>query len=499
MGAFESTVRYTHQSTGQAPGTPRSRNTKPAVSQREIIHWEKIYKERFTRTFIFSTHTQKPLTMPRGGRPVPSQAPWEWRLDTDFHSSRWNPRYIEATPEPISTELAEQTRCELRKEYYGCLLQCWLRTYLKEAWLPRWFYIPRVPYLTDGVIFPDASQIKNGHILPARVRSYISGEPEVTSFNRDAFSTQRLEDFGLWTDDPSQIPDDDILLSRCAWLNQTTAIYFEPEFEERGPDYIGVPYIGRGLFAAWQEVNREREEEPNLQQKRYFANPIMLLGGPKRPITDIITTHRHICDALADIQDKPVSSKDPYSWVEHGAEMGVVYPSIIIVVDDARNYWIGKSEAESRDIMFKEFSVLLVRTGNEEHLSEPIDFSSLRGTILPLSRDDLSQLEDNQQVVRVRLDTAVRFIMELERREQVRCPRIMAMKNILDEETFHDADQFAAGALAMAEENGSIDRNFTTWEAVRRARACLDGEAFSDETGLAESDKLDYCPIRHWV
>ncbi|KAK2597560.1 hypothetical protein N8I77_012339 [Diaporthe amygdali] len=439
--------------------------------------------------------------MPRGGRPMPSQAPWEWRLDTDTHSSQWNPRYIEeATPEPISMELAEQTRCELRKEYYGSLLQCWLRTYLKEAWLPHWFYIPRVPYLTDGVIFPHASQIKNGHILPARVRSYISGEPEVTSFNRDAFSTQRLEDFLLWTDDPSQIPDDDILLSRCAWLNQTTAIYFEPEFEERGPDYIGVPYIGRGVFAAWQEVNMQREEEPNVQQKRYFANPIMLLGGPKiRPITDIITTHRYICDALADMQDKPVSSKDPYSWVEHGAEMGVVYPSIIIVVDDARNYWIGKSEAESRDIMFKEFSVLLVRTGNEEHLSEPIDFSSLAGTILPLSRDELSQLEDKQQVIRVRLDTAVRFIMELERREQVRCPRLMAMKNILDEETFRDADKFAAGALAMAEENGSIDRNFNTWEAVRRARACLDGESFYVDTELAESDKLDYCPIRHWV
>ncbi|KAJ0110213.1 hypothetical protein J7T55_000645 [Diaporthe amygdali] len=376
--------------------------------------------------------------MPRGGRPMPSQAPWEWRLDTDTHSSRWNPRYIEeATQEPISMELAEHTRCELRKVYYGSLLQCWLRTYLKEAWLPHWFYIPRVPYLTDGVIFPHASQIKNGHLLPARVRSYISGEPEVTSFNRDAFSTQRLEDFRLWTDDPSQIPDDDILLTRCAWLNQTTAIYFEPEFEERGPDYFGVPYIGRGLFAAWQEVNSDREEEPNLQQKRYFANSIMLLGGPKiRPITDIISTHRHICDALADMQDKPVSSKDPYSWIEHGAEMGVVYPSIIIVVDDARNYWI---------------------------------------------------------------DTAVRFIMELERREQVRCPRLMTMKNILDEETFRDADKFAAGALAMAEENGSIDRNFDTWEAVRRARACLDGESFYVDTELAESDKLDYCPIRHWV
>lgn len=496
MGLFESKACYTHQSTSQESETPPSKNTKPAVTQQEIIYWEKIYKERFARTFIFSTHTHKPLTMPGGGRPTPLQAPWEWRLDT-----RCNPRYKDATPEPLSRELAEKTRCELRKIYYSCLLQSWLRSYLKEAWLPHWFYIPRVPYLTNGVTIPHASQIKNGHLLPARVRSYISGEPEETSFSRDAFSTQRLKDFRLWTDDPSQISDDDILLRRCAWLNQTTAIYFEPEFEERGPDYTGFAYIARGLCAAWHEVGREREEEPNLQQKRYFATPIMLLGGPERgPIADIVTTHRRICDALTDMQNKPVSSKDPHSWVEHGAEMGVVYPSIIIVVDDARNYWIDKSEDESRDLMFKEFSVLLVRTGNEEHLSEPIDFSSLGGTILPLSRDESLKLEDKQQVVRVRLDTAVRFIMELERREQVRCPRLMAMKNLLDEETFRDADEFAVGALAMAEENGSIDRNFDTWEAVRRARACLDGEAYYVDPELAEQDKqLDYCPIRYWV
>jgi hypothetical protein len=74
----------------------------------------------------------------------------------------------------------------------------------------------------------------------------------------------------------------------------------------------------------------------------------------------------------------------------------------------------------------------------------------------------------------------------------------MAMKNILDEETFRDADKFAAGALAMAEENGIIDRGYDTWEAVRRARAYLDGKSFYIETGLAEEDKPGYFALRFW-
>lgn len=438
------------------------------------------------------------------GMHTPSEAPWEWHLDPDSASSRCNPRYIGTTPEPLSTELAEQTRHELRNYYHWVLLHSYLRVWLKVLWMPELHYVPRVPYLTDEIISPPASQITNGHILPARVRSYISGEPEETPLDRDAFSTQRHEDWALWPraifDDYSQLPDDTMLLSRCTWLNQTTAIYFEPMSERRGLNDVAVSHIGRGLFAAWHEFARERGEKPNLQQRRYFAHPVMLLGGPDtRPLADVIATHRRMCDALADAQDKPVSPKDPYSWVEHGAEMGVVYPSVILVVDEAQKNWRGKSEADAREIMFRRFSVLLVRTGNEEHLSEPVDFSSLGDAILPLGRDEL--LQDKQQVVRVRLDTAVRFIMNIERREQDRCPRLTAMKRILDEDTFRGADKFAADALAMAEENGGIDRNFDTWEAVRRARACLDGQPYYVDPKLAEDEKqlaCDYSFIRFW-
>ncbi|KAG8158669.1 hypothetical protein KVR01_011791 [Diaporthe batatas] len=500
MGVFNSKLDNGNQSTGPGSETSRSKTSKAAVFQQELIYWEKVYQERFARKFIYSHYTQDPLFLPHGGGPTVKASPWTEHLDPDSHSSRCNPRYKDTTPEPLSKKLADQTRDELRKIYYDLLLHGSLRQWMRLAWMTECWLLPRIPYLTDKLISPPASQIRNGHILPSRVRSYISGEAEETPLDRDAFSKQRLGDITLWPNinDLSQLPDDNMLLTRCSWLNQTTAMYFEPEFENLRRLYLGVPYIGRGLFAAWHKADVERGREPNLQQMRYFAHPIMLLGGPEqRPIADVIATHRRMCNALADAQNKPVGPKDPFSWVEHGAEMGVVYPSIIIVVDDARDgqLWRGGSEAEARANMFEHFSVLLVRTGNEEHLSEPIDLSGIGDAMLALGRDEV--LQDNQQVVRVCLDTAVRFVMDLEHREQDRCPRLTAIKKILDRETFIAADKFAADSLAMAYGNGSIDRNYDTWVAVRRARACLDGDSFHVDPKLVELDKkMDYCAIR---
>lgn len=195
---------------------------------------------------------------------------------------------------------------------------------------------------------------------------------------------------------------------------------------------------------------------------------------------------------------------DPYSWVEHGCEMGPVYRSILVIIDEQPLMRRGEDEAEQRDIVFAQCSVLLVRTGDEDHLSAPIDLAELArmGLALPLGRDKddspLDSLLDDsngrQQVVRVRLRTAVRFIMELERRERESSPRLTAMKKVLDELSFRAADEFAAGALGEAEKNGSIDRDFYTWAAVRRARAYLDGEYY---VGGDVSEEEGY-EVRRW-
>lgn len=478
--------------------TTSTTETRMVVSPKDIIHWEKIYKERFTREFIFSIYSRPALFSLGYQDTSASSSDWKDRLNPKCPWNHCNPRYRGATPEPLTAELAERTRHELRSIYHRLQLRGSLRHALKLAWMVGFVKIPHVPYLTETIDVSRVNEIENGDILPAHIRAHILGRSEDVPPDGDPLLTKRLEWLALVFrfDNPSQMRYEDDLLRGSSWLNQTTAIYFEPIFVNYEPNHPWVDFTGRGLYEAWREVNSTRGEIPNLQQARYIANPVMLLGESEpRPIADVIATHKRICDTVADAQHRPVSPKDPYSWVEHGAEMGVVYPSIILVVDDPRDCRKGRTEAEARDIMFEQFSVLLVRTGNEDHLTEPIDLSELGPAILPLGR--VEELYSKQQVVRVRLRTAVRFIMELERREQDRCPRLTAIKKVLDEETFQDAETFASNSLAMAERNGSIDRNFHTWEAVRRARAYLDGEPYYTDQELADHDKPESA-LRQW-
>ncbi|KAH8746582.1 hypothetical protein F5883DRAFT_370945, partial [Diaporthe sp. PMI_573] len=165
------------------------------------------------------------------------------------------------------------------------------------------------------------------------------------------------------------------------------------------------------------------------------------------------------------------------TWVEHGFEMGPIYRSVMIIVDKqvALERGRGEDEAELCDILFERCSVLLVCTGDEDQLSAPIDLSTLTaaGLTLPLDRSDPV---DMRQVVRVRLRTAVRFVMDLERREINASPRLKARKNVLDADTLREAESWAEDVIAHAASNGSIDRDPETWGAVRLAQAYLDGD-----------------------
>lgn len=71
--------------------------------------------------------------------------------------------------------------------------------------------------------------------------------------------------------------------------------------------------------------------------------------------------------------------------------------------------------------------------------------------------------------------------MGLERREREHCPRLPAMKNVLGEQTFQEAEVYATQAPALAEKHGGIDRHRVTWEDFRWTRAYLANEPVPDE------------------
>lgn len=440
-------------------------DTKNTNLAHEIERWEKIYRERFARRFEFSWGCREPLWNMLW---KPEVMPDPWKFGPPSHShhfQRTTPRYAGPTPEPISTELAAMTRRELVRSYHKRITFGSLVPHIRESWSPTWpAGATHVPYLSHGDALPPGLLDKN---------------PIYASL-----------------------------------LNQTTAVYFEPDFmrchlgevleEGHKLDVYwghGCEYIARALLAAWLDVHHNDGEIPNLQLSRFFAKPYIIKGRPSLcgPTESTAYTHKAICDELQNAQNKPVSSKDSYTWAEHGCEMGPIYRSVIIIVDKQLALRRGLDTAEQRDILFKQCSVLLVRTGDEDHLSAPIDLSGLSaaGLDLPLGRseDMLPDSNDRQQVVRVRMHTAVRFIMELEKRERNASARLLAMKKVLDMETFREADTWASAVLANAEKNGGIDQDEDAWKAVRLAQAHLDG----DHCGLEDPPFEEMHFLRSWA
>lgn len=425
----------------------------------EIESWEKTYRERFSRSFIFRWGTRNPLWNVQW-KPDLNRYPWKFAFQNTA------PRYAGPTPEPISAELAARTRWELISSYHDKMMFGGIVDTVRATWSPKGTLgLAHVPYRSHG----DA--------LPHEIGLY------------------EYED-----------------LIHSPWFNQTTAVYFEPDFmcccygmywgEGHELDVYwgdGCPYIARALLAAWLDVHRSDGEIPNSQQGRYFAKPFLLEGRPSDhgAIRDTVYTHKLICKAIQKAQNQPASRQDPHTWEEHGCEMGPIYRSVIIVIDKQPALRQGRHPAEQRNILFEQCSVLLIRTGDEDHLSAPIDFSALTdyGLNLPLGRSEgeLPNLNKRQEVVRVRIPTAVRFIMNLEKRERIASARLTAIKKILDVETFRQADTWASAILADAEVGG-IDRVADSWKAVRLAQAHLDG----DRCGLEDPPFQDRHSLRTW-
>lgn len=430
----------------------------------EIERWERIYRERFARGFIFSSGTRAPLWSMLS-KPYIMPDPWKFGPPSECRRfQRTNPRYAGPTPEPISAELAAMTRRELVRSYHTQIMFGSLAPYVRWKWSPTMALgDTQVPYLSHGDALP--LELQDGNLI------------------------------------------------QHSWLNQTIAVYFEPDFmrchlgklldEGHELDVYwghGCGYIARALLAAWLDVHHNNGEIPNFQQSRYFAKPFILKGWPNlHGATEAtIYTHKIICEELRSAQNKPVSPEDLYTWVEHGCEMGPIYRSVIIIVDKQLALRGSRDPVEQRDILFEQCSVLLVRTGDEDHLSAPVDLSALSaaGLDLPLDRseDALAGANNRQQVVRVRIRTAVRFIMDLERRERDASARLTAMKKVLDVETFREADAWASAVLAHAEKNGGIDQDRDAWPAVRLAQAHLDG----DRCGLEDPPFEKMHPLRTW-
>ncbi|KAI2466309.1 hypothetical protein F4781DRAFT_357974 [Annulohypoxylon bovei var. microspora] len=285
------------------------------------------------------------------------------------------------------------------------------------------------------------------------------------------------------------------------FFNKYTTVYFT------GPEHItGSLYedrrLGRYIFHRWLQMHNER---PPFQRHRYFGRSICFDEKGPQSISEITLFHRSLCDSLSarvdrsvrfqpDFEFWPPPSKITKSWRDHGFDLGHLFRALFIVIDDQVIANINEEDCpiaarpdfNTREISLGWFlpqcSVLLVKTADDKHLSSPIDFQSLlkSGAASAVNRTDVGEEIEGKDVIRVTIEVAMQFILELMRREEAALPRLRQAAQAIKEEQEEGCRQWIEHVIAHAQEDG-IDANGFTWLVIRQVQARLKGEVFDKE------------------
>lgn len=297
---------------------------------------------------------------------------------------------------------------------------------------------------------------------------------------------------------------------------------------------------------------RMHNGRPPCQRHHFLAKPIQFVHKPlykgiyEHRVTDLPYTlkfHKSLCNSVAAQEDRlifgqqwnlkktdvvsippkhhtpnfaPCLREGPLSYWEHGYQLLPLFRALFMIVDGRRRdeadedelwrladyeiepppEWGGRDEwgrdpRQERDADWyaSRQRVLLVRTGDDSHLSAPVSFGPLFASCraLPLGRGDCRGM--GKEVVRVRLDHALEFVEELIRREDEALPRVREAAEALEDKVDELCEQWIDRMLEHAAQVG-LDVNGFTWHASRRALARLNGEAFDVEQILPGQESV---------
>lgn len=241
------------------------------------------------------------------------------------------------------------------------------------------------------------------------------------------------------------------------------AIYFQHNTNETRSS-ISSNLVGRYVYRHWLRMHRGR---PPFQRHHFLAKPIEFVhrgGGfgrmaEKPLVTDlphVLAFHGSLCDSVEAREDDikpdnrprrygatqgrpdfaPCLSQGPLSYRQHGFQLGHLFRSLFMVVDNGPRDELSPyadydmqpapEQRERRiDWAVSRHQVLLVKTGDDGHLSAPISFQPLwdSGRALPVNRDD-ENFDSWEHVVRLRLDHALGFVEDSICREERALPHV---------------------------------------------------------------------------
>ncbi|KAF5681380.1 hypothetical protein FDENT_8151 [Fusarium denticulatum] len=270
---------------------------------------------------------------------------------------------------------------------------------------------------------------------------------------------------------------------------------------------MDLGYIGRYLYRAWLQLHNGR---PPFQRGGFFAKPLRISKKLNGSLDKLSSFHGDLTRTLSvhlddlvhfeqgrdhsTIAPQPVKSSIQ-SFKDQGYLMRPLFSAIYMIVDDqslagyTQTHHVPARENEDWMALRSQFranqvsghTVLLYRTGDDAHLSSPITFLPLfdAGLALNVNREDY-QDEEEPKVVRVKINDAILFIWDLLITEL----NYNKGNNELTENLRQEQDIYCQAwvnkVIEHAQEVG-IDTNGYSWQAIRRALARMNSEAFDED------------------
>ena len=205
------------------------------------------------------------------------------------------------------------------------------------------------------------------------------------------------------------------LLSFC---NKPTVLYWahSAQRDDRCPLFIWASIL--------KEWFRCYNLAPRMDFKYFFANPVCITSTGPRTISELLETHEAYCSATFSFLDRLRRGENEHAYMDDAwpdqYKLLPVCRAIIVILDELVPVHFHDCKIYL-DLEVRRQNIVMVRTGKETSLSEPISFDDILDQALPLSRPDLETRNDID-AIRVPLATAVQFIVNLQRREEAAFP-----------------------------------------------------------------------------
>jgi hypothetical protein len=168
---------------------------------------------------------------------------------------------------------------------------------------------------------------------------------------------------------------------------------------------------------------------PSIRLGYFFAEAIRILPDGPLTIPGIVASHLALCDREEshEISSGPSSSS---SFTYPRYRMLPLFRAVIVILEnrnkDVCPTW--GNEALTLDDLLEGQNVMLVRTGDDAHLSTPITFESLISTNTS-SLSDTGHDTVGSDSISVSLGTAIQFLVDLQYRERDALFKVRIQRN----------------------------------------------------------------------